>query len=97
MAEGFQAPFLANLLPIATYGLSFGLDGLSILLIVLTNFFILLGVFALGDQTPKVSEALSHLLILQFSVLVSFAVLDLIGFFAFFEITLIPIYFLILG
>jgi NADH-quinone oxidoreductase subunit M len=97
LLESIQIGFVINFFPVLLNGVSLGLDGLSLLLVILTNFFILLGILSLTQQTVHLNEALGNLLVLQIGVCLAFVAMDLIGFFTFFEITLIPIYFLILG
>jgi len=93
---GFQSTYTLLLAPSFTFGLRLGVDGISVLFLVLTNVFIYLCILSLNVGTPKLNEALFHLFFLQWTVLASFLFLDLLGFFLFFEMTLIPIYFLVL-
>lgn len=73
-----------------------GMDGISLLFIILTNLFIYLSIFSLPEKQKKMQEILIYLFLLQWSVLLAFCVLDVLGFFIFFETTLIPIYFIVL-
>ncbi len=93
---GFQFTYAFQLIPSLPFSLRFGVDGLSIFFILLTNIFIYLCILSLNLQTQKLKEAILHLLFLQWAVLASFLFLDILGFFLFFEMTLIPIYFLVL-
>ena len=93
---GFQETFSFYLIPTFSFALRLGVDGVSIFFIVLTNLFIFLCILSLNEHTPRLNEALNYLFFLQWSVLGSFLFLDLLGFFLFFERTLIPIYFLVL-
>jgi proton-translocating NADH-quinone oxidoreductase chain M len=93
---GFQSTYTLLLVPSLTFGLRLGVDGISILFLVLTNIFIYLCILSLNPGTTKLNEVLLHLFFLQWTVLASFVFLDLLGFFLFFEMTLIPIYFLVL-
>jgi NADH-quinone oxidoreductase subunit M len=93
---GFQATYSFNIIPSFHFPLHLGADSISIFFVLLTNFFIYLCILSLKVTTPKLSEALIYLFFLQWSVIGSFLFLDLLGFFLFFEITLIPIYFLVL-
>lgn len=94
--SGFQETFYFTLIPSFSFSLRLGIDGISIFFILLTNLFIFLCVFSLSPNTARLQEALLYLFFLQWSVLGTFLFLDLLGFFIFFEITLIPIYFLVL-
>ena len=93
---GFQSTYSFYLVPSFSFSLRLGVDGISIFFLLLTNLFIYLCILSLNTTTLKLSEALIHLFFLQWSVIGSFLFLDLLGFFLFFEITLIPIYFLVL-
>ena len=93
---GFQSTYSLDFLPTYSFSLKLGVDGISIFFVLLTNLFIYFCIFNLDITTPKLAEALFHLFLLQWSVLLSFLTLDILGFFVFFEITLIPIYFLVL-
>lgn len=73
-----------------------GLDGLSLLLFMLTTFFGPIVVLSSWTSVKKhVPGFFAMLLILQTGSLGVFAALDLVVFYVFFELTLIPMYFLI--
>ncbi len=73
-----------------------GLDGLSLLLFMLTTFMGPIVILSSWDSVSKhLSAYLSMLLLLQTASLGVFASLDLIVFYVFFELSLIPMYFLI--
>lgn len=93
---GFQFSYTLFIVPSLPIGLKLGVDGISIFFILLTNLFIYLCILSLNVNTFKLQEVLLHLLFLQWGVLGSFLFLDILGFFVFFEMTLIPIYFLVL-
>ena len=93
---GFQAIYTFYVVPTLSFELRLGVDGISIFFLLLTNIFTYLCILSLSPTTPKINEALIYLFLLQWSVLASFVALDLLGFFVFFEISLIPIYFLVL-
>ena len=94
--SGFQETFRFALIPSFSFALRLGVDGISLFFIILTNLFIFLCILSLNPTTYRLYEALLYLFFLQWSVLGSFLFLDLLGFFLFFERTLIPIYFLVL-
>lgn len=94
--NGFQDIFHFNFIPSFDFSLRLGVDGISIFFILLTNIFIFLCILSLSPSTMRLNEALLYLSFLQWSVLATFLLLDLRGFFLFFERTLIPIYFLVL-
>lgn len=93
---GFQFTYSFQLIPSLPFSLRFGVDGISIFFVLLTNIFIYLSILSLNLNTVKLKEVLLHLLFLQWTVIASFLFLDILGFFLFFEMTLIPIYFLVL-
>ena len=93
---GFQDVVHFALRPSFSFALRLGVDGISIFFILLTNLFIFLCILSLSSNRTRLHEALRYLFFLQWSVLATFLLLDLIGFFLFFEITLIPIYFFVL-
>lgn len=73
-----------------------GLDGLSLLLFMLTTLFGPIVILASWDSVKKyLAGYYSMLLLLQTASLGVFASLDLIVFYVFFELALIPMYFLI--
>lgn len=93
---GFQFSYILFIVPSLPIGLKLGVDGISIFFVLLTNLFIYLCILSLNTNTFKLQEVLLHLFFLQWGVLGSFLFLDILGFFVFFEMTLIPIYFLVL-
>lgn len=73
-----------------------GLDGLSLLLFMLTTFMAPIVIISSWTSVSKhLSAYLAMLLILQTASLGVFASLDLLVFYVFFELSLIPMYFLI--
>ncbi len=73
-----------------------GLDGLSLLLFMLTTFMGPIVILSSWESVKKhLSGYLSMLLLLQTASLGVFASLDLLVFYVFFELSLIPMYFLI--
>jgi len=83
---------------IKTFGIrwNLGVDGISLFLVAMTA-----GVFPIAMAGPKLSDRprsfMAWMLILEASIIGSFLTLDLFVFFVFFEITLVPSYFLITG
>jgi len=93
---GFQ--FISRHEWIPAWGISWhlGLDGISLFLVVLTGVLfplVIAGVDPHHDERPY----LAWLLVLEAGVMGSFVSLDLFLFFVFFEIVLVPMYFLIGG
>ena len=94
--SGFQ--FVSKHTWIEPWGISWhlGVDGISLFLVVLTGILFPLAILAVDphhDEKPY----LAWLLLLQAGVMGSFLSLDLFVFFVFFEIVLVPMYFLIAG
>ena len=92
---GFQ---LRESLPwIAQWGVGYrlGIDGISLFLVVLTAFILPLVVIAAWEQETRIKGFFASLLILEASLIGVFLALDLILFYLFFEIMLVPMYALI--
>ncbi|UCC47634.1 MAG: NADH-quinone oxidoreductase subunit M [Gemmatimonadota bacterium] len=83
---------------IPDWGISYalGVDGISLLLILLTTFLLPISVLVSWDQIKEKERAYyAMLLILVTGILGVFVALDLFLFYVFWEVTLIPMYFLI--
>ncbi len=93
---GFQ--YVSKHTWIERWGISWhlGVDGISLLLVVLTAILFPLAIFA-TDPHHDEKPYLAWLLLLQAGCMGSFLSLDLFLFFIFFEIVLVPMYFLIGG
>ena len=72
-----------------------GLDGISLALILLTSFISVLACLASWEVTTKVKGYFSLYLVLVSSLMGVFLALDLVLFYVFFEVMLLPMYFLI--
>jgi len=97
----FQAIISITLSPLSNiYWLTFALDSISLSLIVLTNLFIYLCILSIRFQEIRgkfeLTELLNKLFFIQWGLVCAFSALDLLGFFIFFEATLIPIFTIIL-
>ncbi|MCY4007343.1 MAG: NADH-quinone oxidoreductase subunit M [Rhodobacteraceae bacterium] len=73
-----------------------GIDGISILFVMLTTFLMPITVLACWDVTHRVKEFMAALLVLETFMIGVFCSLDLVLFYLFFEAGLIPM-FLIIG
>jgi NADH-quinone oxidoreductase subunit M len=73
-----------------------GMDGISVFLVLLTAVLFPL-VLVMGHNKPKPRAYAAWMLLLEAAVMGSFLSLDLIVFFFFFELTLVPAYFIIAG
>lgn len=97
----FQITFQISLSPLLTGSwLEFGIDFISMSLIVLTNLFIYLCILSIRIVEIRgkffLHELINKLFFIQWGLLAAFSSLDLLGFFVFFEATLIPIFMIIL-
>ncbi len=73
-----------------------GVDGISLFLVLLTTFLMPIAIYFSNLYVhEKVGAYLALMLLLETAMIGSFVALDMILFFAFFEFTLIPMYFLI--
>ena len=95
-AQGFQ--FESKHTWIEAWGISWhlGVDGISLFLVVLTGVLFPLSIVA-TDPHHDEKPYLAWMLLLEAGVMGSFISLDLFVFFIFFEIVLVPMYFLIGG
>ena len=94
-APGFQLG--SDLQWIDRWGISYitGIDGISLWMVMLTTFLMPLGVLASWSITARVKPYFVFLLILETGMLGVFCALDMFLFYLFWEVTLIPMYFLI--
>lgn len=72
-----------------------GIDGISLFLVLLTTLLMPLAVLASWPVQEKVKEYLLFMLLLQTGMLGAFVALDLFLFYVFWEVMLVPMYFLI--
>ena len=94
-AEGFQFVEKVAWIPALNAHYHLGVDGLSLPLVVLTAFLGLMVVLISWKIDLRVREYFVWLLLLETSILGVFCSLDLLLFFIFWEIEIIPMYFLI--
>ena len=91
----FQFEEKAAWIPAIKANFYLGVDGLSLPMVVLTAFLGLVVVFISWKIHLRAREHVAWLLLLETSILGVFASLDLLLFFVFWEIEIIPMYFLI--
>jgi len=94
--EGFQ--FVERLPWIPDFGIEYhvGIDGISLFLVLLTTFLVPLVILAAWDDVHKrVREYLFFFLVLETGMIGAFVAIDLFLFYVFWEVMLIPMYFLI--
>jgi len=89
--------FERNLLWVAELNIRYhvGIDGISLLLVLLTTFLTPLAIWASWTITSKVKEYMAFMLLLETGMIGVFVALDLFLFYIFWEAMLIPMYFLI--
>ena len=93
---GFQFPESYPWIPQLGIGYQVGLDGISLLLIILTTGLMPLAVLSSFKAiTDRVKEYYIFMLLLEVGMLGVFVSLDLFLFYVFWEVTLVPMYFLI--
>ena len=92
---GFQ--FTENIVFSETIGFGWrmGIDGISLFMVALTTLLFPLSIIASRSVTDKIKPYMVLMLILEAGVLGVFLALDLLLFFAFFEIVLVPMFMLI--
>ena len=94
-AGGFQFRELYPLVPALGISVELGVDGMSVLMVLLTAIIILAGVFASWTVRVRDQEFYALLLTLVTGVFGVFVSLDLFVFFLFYEIAVLPMYLLI--
>ena len=98
MPSGAEFQFLERVPWIPAFGIdySLGIDGISLMLIVLTGFLTPIALLSSWESIhKKVKEFSIFMLLLETSMLGVFASLDLFLFYVFWDFVLIPMYFLI--
>jgi NADH-quinone oxidoreductase subunit M len=95
--KGAEFQFAANASWIAEFGVRYhvGIDGISLLLVMLTTFISVLSVLYSFNVKVRIREYMVFLLLLETAMLGVFCALDLVLFYVFWEAVLIPMFFLI--
>ncbi len=88
--------FMESVPLIPAFGISYlvGIDGISLFIIVMASFFTMIGIGTLGD-TKYVKNMIITLLFLQMTMIGVFASLDAILFYVFWELSLVPMLYII--
>ena len=94
-AAGFQFYEKVTLVPPLGINYELGVDGISILMVLLTSIIIFAGVFASWTVATRSQEFYALLLALVTGVYGVFVSLDLLVFFLFYELAVLPMYLLI--
>jgi NADH-quinone oxidoreductase subunit M len=79
------------------YGIQYlvGIDGISLFLVLLTTFLMPIAILASWSVKDRIKEYLFFMLVLETGMLGAFVALDLFLFYVFWEVMLVPMYFLI--
>ncbi|MFV1951346.1 MAG: NADH-quinone oxidoreductase subunit M [Nitrospinota bacterium] len=82
---------------IKSFGISYhiGIDGISLFLVILTTFLTAISILASWEITKRLKEYMISMLFLETGMIGVFVSLDLFLFYIFWEVMLIPMYFLI--
>ncbi len=93
---GFQYEHVYKWIPSIGASFHIGIDGMSLILILLTTFLTALGILSSYNYiTHKAKEYVIVMLLMETGMIGVFASLDLLLFYLFWELMLIPMYFLI--
>ena len=96
-ASSFEYQFVQNIPWIESFGINYhvGIDGISILLFLLTTFLTPICILASWSIKERIKEYMMALLFLEMGMLGVFISLDFFLFYVFWEVMLIPMYLLI--
>ncbi|WP_457746434.1 NADH-quinone oxidoreductase subunit M [Sulfurimonas sp.] len=88
--------FMESLPLIPSFGINYtlGVDGISLFIVILAAFFTMIGIASLTD-TPNVKYMIITLLFLQMTMVGVFVALDAIVFYVFWELSLVPMLYII--
>lgn len=94
MTSGMQ--FMESAPLVAAFGINYlvGIDGISLFIIILSTFFTMIGIASL-TETRRVKDLIITLLFLEMTMVGVFAALDAIVFYVFWELSLIPMLYII--
>src|SRR5512143_1683863 len=94
-APEFQFELNLPWIPSAGIGFHIGLDGVALLLVMLTTALTPIVILAAFSVTDRVKEFMVAVLVLETAMIGTFAALDLVLFYVFWEAVLVPMYLLI--
>jgi len=88
--------FMEQLPLVPAFGINYilGVDGISVFIIILASFFTMIGISSLGE-TKDIKNMIVTLLFLQMTMAGVFAALDAILFYVFWELSLVPMLYII--
>jgi NADH-quinone oxidoreductase subunit M len=89
--------FVEQFALIPTFGINYllGIDGISLFLVVLSAFMTLIGVISVDGKTKNIKELMLTLLFLEMTMVGVFVALDVILFYVFWELSLVPMLYII--
>ncbi len=90
-----QQYYISGLIPSQIAEFSFGVDGFSLCLIILTTVIMPICIYSSTNITHKIHEFLVCLLLIEFLLILSFYTTNLLFFYIFFESILIPMFIII--
>ena len=92
-----QMQFVEKIPWMPAFGIGYivGIDGISLFLVLLTTFLMPLAIAASWTVQDRIKEYLFFMLVLETGMLGAFVALDLFLFYVFWEVMLVPMYFLI--
>jgi len=92
---GMQFVEQSSLIP--AFGIQYllGIDGISLFIVILSTFITLLGVISLPEDTKDMKEMVITLLFLEMTMVGVFVALDAILFYIFWELSLVPMLYII--
>ena len=88
--------FMENLPIVKSFGINYllGIDGISLFIIIMASLFTMIGIASLGE-IKKIKNMIITLLFLQMTMVGVFAALDAIVFYIFWELSLVPMLYII--
>ncbi len=88
--------FMENISVVPAFGINYlvGIDGISLFIVIMASFFTMIGIASLGDM-KKIKNLVITLLFLQMTMVGVFAALDAILFYVFWELSLVPMLYII--
>lgn len=88
--------FMENMPLVQSFGINYllGIDGISLFIIIMASLFTMLGIASLGEL-KKIKNMIITLLFLQMTMVGVFAALDAILFYIFWELSLVPMLYII--
>ena len=89
--------FMETIPLVPSFGINYivGIDGISLFIIILAAFFTMIGIASLPKETPNEKNMIVTLLFLQMTMVGVFAALDAIVFYVFWELSLVPMLYII--